>query len=161
MGEKDGQIKIIVTQYESNRDSYNNVLSFSYGNGAITQKVTLNIKNAELKKLVYYGGAVDGTVVNPSIVKFIPKDAYDNIYSEIFDKKEFTQEKLEKLTKGISTDKYELTSNSYVSEGKYLNVQYRSKKVTIIELFQVISQIQLNINYGVGLLMLNIHMTYL
>ena len=87
MGEKDGQIKIIVTQYESNRDSYNNVLSFSYGNGAITQKVTLNIKNAELKKLVYYGGAVDGTVVNPSIVKFIPKDAYDNIYSEIFDKK--------------------------------------------------------------------------
>ena len=134
LGEKDGQIKIIVTQYESNRDSYNNVLSFSYGNGAITQKVTLNIKNAELKKLVYYGGAVDGTVVNPSIVKFIPKDAYDNIYSEIFDKKEFTQEKLEKLTKGISTDKYELTSNSYVSEGKYLNVQYSSKKVTTIEI---------------------------
>ena len=39
--EKDEQIKLIVTQYESNLPSNYNILSFSYGTGAITQKVIL------------------------------------------------------------------------------------------------------------------------
>ena len=133
-GEKDGQMKLLITQYVSytNYNNKDNVLTLTYDNKAITQKITLHIKHAELKKLEYVDGAKDGTVVNPSTVKFIPKDAFDNLYTDLFNEKVFTKTKLEELTKATSAEKYELTTNNFVSEGKYLNVQYGCKKVTTI-----------------------------
>ena len=129
-------MKLLITQYVSftkfnNKD---NVLTLTYDSKAITQKITLHIKHAELSVLEYVSGAQDGTVVNPSIVKFTPKDAYDNLYTDLFNEKIFTKTKLEELTKGSSVEKYELTTNNFVSEGKYLNVQYGCKKVTTIKL---------------------------
>ena len=87
----------------------------TYDNKAITQKITLHIKNAELSTLEYVGGAQDGTVVNPSTVKFTPKDAYGNLFTDLFDEKVYTKTKLEELTKATSVEKYELTTNNFVS----------------------------------------------
>ena len=133
LGEKEGQMRLLIIQYVS-YTSYgkDNVLSLTYDNKAITQKITLHIKHAELLKLEYVSGAKDGTVVNPSIIKFIPKDAYDNLYTDLFDEKVYTKTKLEELTTGKSVEKYDVTTNNFVSEGKYLNVQYSCKKVTTI-----------------------------
>ena len=93
----------------------------------------MNIKCADFKYLEYHSGAVDGTVVNPSIVKFIPRDLYGNVYTDLFDEKLYPKEKLEKLTQGVSVEGYPLTTNNYV-DGQFLNVQYGSKKVTTIKL---------------------------
>jgi hypothetical protein len=136
LGEKNGQMKLLITQYVSitNYNNKDNVLTLTYDNKAITQKITLHIKHAELSKLEYVNGAQDGTVVNPSTVKFIPKDAYDNLFTDLFNEKVYPKNKLEELTKATSVEKYELTTNNYVSEGKYLNVQYGCKKVTTIKL---------------------------
>ena len=135
LGEKDGQAILFITQYVSFTNfGKDNVLTLTYENKAITQNITLHIKHAELNVLEYDSGAKDGTVINPSIVKFIPKDAYDNLFTDLFDEKLYPKNKLEELTKATSVEKYELTTNNFVSEGKYLNVQYGSKKVTIIEL---------------------------
>ena len=49
-----------------------------YKSGLITQTIELNIKCAEFKSLEYHSGAVDGTLIKPSIIKFIPKDIYGN-----------------------------------------------------------------------------------
>ena len=38
-------------------------------------------------------GAVVGTLLNHSIVKFIPKDNYDNIYTDLLDEKLYPKEK--------------------------------------------------------------------
>ena len=135
-GEKDGQMKLLITQYVSytNYNNKDNVLTLTYDNKAITQKITLHIKHAELSTLEYVGGAQDGTVVNPSTVKFTPKDAYGNLFTDLFDEKVYPKNKLEELTKGSSVEKYELTTNNFVSEGKYLNVQYGCKKVTTIKI---------------------------
>jgi hypothetical protein len=132
-GEKDGQMKLFITQKVS-YTSYgkDNVLSLTYENKAITQKITLHIKHAELSTLEYVSGAQDGTVVIPSTIKFIPKDAYGNLYTDLFDEKVYTKTKLEELTTGKSVEKYDITTNNFVSEGKYLNVQYGCKKVTTI-----------------------------
>ena len=136
LGEKNGQAKLLITQYVSytNYNNKDNVLTLTYDNKAITQKITLHIKNAELSTLEYVSGAQDGTVVNPSTVKFTPKDAYGNLFTDLFDEKVYTKTKLEELTKATSVEKYELTTNNFVSEGKYLNVQYGCKKVTTIEI---------------------------
>ena len=136
LGEKNGQATLLITQYVSftNFGNKDNVLTLTYENKAITQKITLHIKHAELKVLEYVSGAKDGTVINPSIVKFTPKDAYGNLFTDLFDEKLYPKNKLEELTKATSVEKYELTTNNYVSDGKYLNVQYGSKKVTTIKL---------------------------
>ena len=136
LGEKNGQATLLITQYVSftNFGNKDNVLTLTYENKAITQKITLHIKHAELKVLEYVNGAKDGTVINPSIVKFTPKDAYGNLFTDLFDEKLYPKNKLEELTKATSVEKYELTTNNYVSDGKYLNVQYGSKKVTTIKL---------------------------
>jgi len=136
LGEKNGQAKLLITQYVSytNYNNKDNVLTLTYDSKAITQKITLHIKNAELSTLEYVSGAQDGTVVNPSTVKFIPKDEFGNLFTDLFDEKVYTKTKLEELTKATSVEKYELTTNNFVSEGKYLNVQYGCKKVTTIKI---------------------------
>ena len=133
-GENNGQLKLLVTQYVASTGGVDNVLSFKYKGVAIPTTVTLHIKSGDLFVLEYDSGAVDGTVVNPSIVKFIPKDKYGNIYTDLFDEKLYPKEKLESLTNGVSEEGYDLTTNNWVSDGKYLNVQYGSKKVTTIKL---------------------------
>ena len=133
-GEKSGQMKLFVTQKIASKDGVDNVLSFTYKSVAITATVTLHIKCAGLAFLEYDSGAVDGTVINPSIVKFIPKDTYGNLFTDLFDETIFTKEKLEALTTGVSEEGHPLTTNNYVSDGKYLNVQYGCTKVTYIKL---------------------------
>ena len=134
LGEKNGQLKLLVTQYVASTGGVDNVLSFKYKGEAIPTTVTLHIKSGDLFVLEYDSGAVDGTVVNPSIVKFIPKDKYGNIYTDLFDENLYPKEKLESLTNGVSEEGYTLTTNNWVSDGKFLNVQYGSKKVTTIKL---------------------------
>ena len=132
-GEKTGQMKLLVIQYVTSTET-DNVLSFTYKTKDIPTTVTLHIKCSDLLTLEYHSGAIDGTVVNPSIVKFIPKDKYGNLYTDLFDDTLYPKEKLETLTKGVSIEGHSLTTNNYVSEGKYLNVQYGCKSVTTIEL---------------------------
>ena len=134
LGDKPGQMKLIVTQNIASTNNKDNVLSFVYRSDKIKQTVTLKIKAGDLKTLEYVSGYADGTVVNPSILKFIPKDAYGNICTKVFDSKEFTKDKLNGLTKGESIEKHPLTANNYVSDGKYLNVKYSCEKVTTIKL---------------------------
>ena len=134
-GAKDGQIKLSVIQKVSTIGREDNILSLSYAKKPITQTVTLHIKcSPGLKELIYDSGAVDGTVINPSIVRFIPKDKFGNLYTDLYNKTLYPKEELEKLTKGVSDKGYELTANSYVSDDFYLNVQYGSTKVTKITL---------------------------
>ena len=131
--EKDGQIKLIVTQRIATIGGNDNILYIYYEKKQISQYVTLHIKcSPGLKELVYVSGAVDGTVINPSIVKFIPKDKFGNLYTDLFDDKLYPKEELDKLTKGKSDRGFDITQNSYVSDGMYLNVQYACKKVTKI-----------------------------
>ena len=132
-GEKNGQMKLLITQYVATTGGKDNILYMTYKSASITQTVALRIKCAGFKSLEYHSGAVDGTVVNPSIVKFIPKDVYGNLYTDLFDEKLYPKKELEKLTTGVSIEKYPLTTNNYVSDGKYLNVQYGCKKVTTIK----------------------------
>ena len=134
LGEKNGQMKLLVTQNIATIGSDDNVLSFTYKSEPIPTTVKLHIKCGKLSILEYHSGAEDGTVVNPSIVKFIPKDSFGNLFTDLFDETQYTKQKLEKLTKGISLEGYDVTSNSYVSDGQYLNVQYSCKKVTTIKL---------------------------
>ena len=133
-GEKNGQMKLLITQYVATTGGKDNILYMTYKSASITQTVALRIKCAGFKSLEYHSGAVDGTVVNPSIVKFIPKDSYGNLYTDLFDSQLYPKSELEKLTKGVSVEKYPLTTNNYVSDGKYLNVQYGCKNVTTIKL---------------------------
>ena len=133
-GEKSGQLNLFVTQKIASKDGVDNVLSFTYKSVAITATVTLHIKCADLAFLEYDSGAVDGTVINPSIVKFIPRDTFGNLYTDLFDETLYDKEKLEALTNGLSEDGHTLTTNNYVSDGKYLNVQYGCTKVTYIKL---------------------------
>ena len=134
-GEKNGQMKLYVTQYVTTTEGKDNILYFEYEKNKIEQTVSLNIKcHPELFELVYHSGAKDGTVINPSIVKFIPQDKYGNLYTDLFNETLYPKEKLEQLTQGESVEKYDLTTNNYVSDGKFLNVQYGCKKVTTIKL---------------------------
>ena len=133
-GEKNGQMKLLVTQKLASFGGEDNVLSFTYKQEKIPTTVTLHIKCDELYTLEYHSGAEDGTVINPSIVKFIPKDQYGNLFTDLFDEALYNKEKLEELTKGISEEGHTLTANNFVSEGQYLNVQYGCKKVTTIKL---------------------------
>ena len=133
LGEKNGQMKLLVTQKIASTGGVDNMLHFKYKSESIPTPVTLHIKCAKLYTLEYHSGAVDGTVVNPSIVKFIPRDKFKNIYTDLFDNTLYPKEKLEKLTNGVSVEGYKLTTNNYVSDGKFLNVQYGCKNVTTIK----------------------------
>jgi hypothetical protein len=133
LGEKNGQMKLLVTQYVTSNEK-DNVLSFTYKSSSIPSTTTLHIKCADLLTLEYHSGAVDGTVVNPSIVKFIPKDKYGNLYTDLFDETLYPKAKLATLTNGVSVEGHSLTTNNYVSDGQFLNVQYGCKKVTTIKL---------------------------
>ena len=133
VGEKNGQMKLYITQKVATTGREDNIITLTYQQKKISQTITLHIKCAEkLYQLIYVSGAVDSTVVNPSIVKFTPVDEYGNLYTDLFNVTKYTKVELEKLTKGQSEEKYELTTNNYVSEEKYLNVQYSCKKVTTI-----------------------------
>ena len=71
-GEKDGQIKLIVTQKIATYGGNDNILYLFYEKKQINQYVTLHIKcSPELKELIYDSGAVDGTVINPWIFMLI------------------------------------------------------------------------------------------
>ena len=133
-GGKNGQMKLLITQYVATTGKENNILTMTYKSETIPQTIKLSIKCAELALLEYDSGAEDGTVVNPSIVKFTPKDSYDNLCTDLFDEKLYPKKELEKLTTGVSVEKYPLTTNNYVSDGKYLNVQYGCKNLTTIKL---------------------------
>jgi len=131
-GDKNGQLKLFVTQYVTTTEGKDNILYLTYENKDIPQTVALHIKcHHDLFELVYDSGAVDGTVVNPSIVKFIPKDKYGNLYTDLFNATKYPKKELEKLTDGKSHKGYEVTPNSWV-DGQFLNVQYGCKNVTKI-----------------------------
>jgi len=133
LGEKDGQAKLLVIQYVASSGK-DNVLTLSYSNKEIPQKVTLHITHSGSLYLEYVRGAVDGTVVNPSIVQFTPKDEYGNLFTDLFDDTKYPKSKLEQLTKAISVEGHTLTPNNWVSDNLYLNVQYGCTKVTTIKL---------------------------
>ena len=131
-GPLSGQVTLRVNQTVATTPGRDNILFLKYEKQPITQTVTLHIKcDDTLWGLVYDSGAVDGTVVNPSIVKFLPVDKYGNPYTDLFNETLYPKSKLATLTKGKSQEGYPLTTNNYV-DGKYLNVQYGSKKVTTI-----------------------------
>ena len=136
IGEKNGQMRLYITQYVTTKSGQDNIIYLEYDQKEISQYITLRIKcHPELKELVYHSGAEDGTVIKPSIVKFIPKDKYGNLYTDLFNQTLYTKEKLEKLTQGESLENHEISTNNYVDgDEMFLYVQYGCKKVTTIKL---------------------------
>ena len=132
-GEKNGQIKLYVTQTVATTGKDNNILQLTYASKTIPQTISLIVKSSALKSIKYISGIEDGTVVSPPIGKFIPYDEYGNICTQVFDKSEYSQEKLNQLTAGASVDGYDVTKNIYVGDG-YLYVQYGCQKITTIKI---------------------------
>ena len=134
VGDKNGRMKLFVIQKKATIGRDDNILYLTYEKKSIPQSVTLHIKcSPNLLELVYHSGAVDGTVIEPSIVKFIPKDEYGNLFTDLFDETLYPKEKLDQLTNGESVEGYLITTNNYVSDNQYLNVQYGCKKVTTMK----------------------------
>ena len=136
IGDKNGQMRLYITQYVATTKGKDNIIYLEYEKKQVTQHITLRIKcHPDLMELEYHSGAVDGTVINPSIVKFIPRDKYGNLYTDLFNETLYPKERLEKLTQGVSEEKYDLTTNNYVTEAQdFLYVQYGCRKVTTIRL---------------------------
>ena len=124
-GPKKGQVIILVNQ---TKVTGNNILTFTYNNKNIPKKVTLKLKCAELYQLKLYQGPTNGNVINPPEIKFEPLDKYNNLFTNLFTS--YTQAQINALTVGKSLDYASLTSNNYLSEKKYLVVQYNSTKST-------------------------------
>ena len=57
-----------------------------------------------MKYITYSSGLKDGTVINPPILAFIPYDEFGNLCTQVFDKNEYPQNKLNALFKGESKD---------------------------------------------------------
>ena len=133
LGEKNGQMKLYITQTVSTTGKDNNILYLSYKSENVPQTISLNIKSSTLKTITYVSGIKDGTVINPPIGKFVPYDEYGNVCTQVFDESEYPKEELEKLTAGGSVDGYPITSNIYTGDG-YLYVSYGCTKVTTIKI---------------------------
>ena len=134
-GEKNGQMKLIIRQTVSTTTSdgqKNNILTLTYASRTISQTISLKIKSSELKSLLYRSGAEDGTVINPPTLKFLPRDEFGNICTQVFDQIEYPKDKLQTITKGISLDNYPVTSNIIAEDG-YVYVQYGCNKATTIQ----------------------------
>jgi len=132
-GEKDGQMKLLIKQTVSTTNKEDNILTLSYQSKTIPQKISLNIRSAALKSLVYNSGLQDGTVINPPTLTFYPFDEYENICTQIFDPIEYPKDKLEALTKGISINEFSVIPNIYAEKG-YLFVSYGCNKATTIKI---------------------------
>jgi len=131
-GEKDGQMKLKIKQIISTTGKDDNILTLSYNAKTISQTISLKIKSAELKSIIYRSGAEDGTVINPPTLLFLPYDEYGNLCTQVFDSTEYPKEKLETLLEGISINGYSVTSNIYTTDS-YLYAQYGCTKVTTIQ----------------------------
>ena len=131
-GEKNGLMKLKIKQFVTTTGKENNILTLTYQSKTITQTISLNIKSASLKYITYSSGLKDGTVINPPILAFIPYDEFGNICTQVFDKNEYPQNKLNALFKGESKEKYSLTSNIY-TDNAYIYVSYGCTKVTKID----------------------------
>ena len=102
-GPLSGQMRLKVNQTVENTPSKDNFLFLKYEKQPITQTVILHIKcDDTIWGLVYDSGAVDGTLVNPSIVKFLPLDKYCKPYTDLFNETLYPKSRLETLTKGKS-----------------------------------------------------------
>ena len=132
-GANNGQFSLFVNQTVANVGNPN-VLTITYNQYGIDDKVKLIMKPGDLSKLTLVSGYKDGSVSDLPTLKFTPWDAYGNSYTYLFDSKTYTSDLLNKLTVGKSTDGYELVTNNYVSDNKYLNVQYKTTKPTTIKL---------------------------
>ena len=131
-GSKNGKMKLKIKQLVSTADNKPNVFTLTYASKTIPHTISLYIKSSKVKTLVYKTGAVDGTVLSPPTLQFVPLDEYGNICTQIFDPKEYPKNKLEALTNGKSTNNYPITSNIKAENG-ILYVQYSCNKVTTIQ----------------------------
>ena len=132
-GGKKGQFIISIVQQTATTGKSSNVLTLKYNGNAISQTVSIIMKCADLSYLKYESGFRDGTINDLPILKFIPYDKYDNIYTDLFDSSTTSKSSLEKLTIGKSVEGVPLTTNNYVSDSKYLNVQYQSTLATTVK----------------------------
>ena len=123
-GPKKGQLVIFVTQTKVTTDTPN-ILSFKYNGENILTTVSLNIKCAQLDHLTFIEGPSKGNVINPPQIIFEPRDAYENLYTDLFSSST-TQDEINSLTVGNSLEKVTLTSNNSLSDKKLI-VQYLSK----------------------------------
>ena len=127
-----GRFTVEFIQYVVSTESNPNLLTISYQGKTIPVQVEVIMKHGKLAELIYVDGLRDGTVEDLPVLRFIPVDSYNNTFTELFDSSVYTTEELQKLTKGSATGSVELTSNNYVSDSKYLNVQYITKAPTTI-----------------------------
>ena len=123
-GPKKGQVVIFIIQKKVTTITANNLI-FHLNNSQIPTQVPLTIKCADLKQLKLHQGPTYGNVTDPPVIFFEPLDSYNNLYTDLFTSSK-TQSELNELTVGTSKDRVSLASNNYLSEGKYLVVQYIS-----------------------------------
>lgn len=89
-------------------------------------KVNFKVKSGEFKLLKAVDNkVVEGDVINLPYIKFEPVDAKGNLVTDFFDGS-VTKEYLNSLTVGTSLEGVSLTCNNYVSENRYLIVQYKT-----------------------------------
>ena len=132
-GSKNGQIKLYVKQTVTTAEKKNNILTLTYASKSISQTISLKVKSSALKSIKYISGIVDGTVISPPTAKFIPYDEFGNVCTQIFDKAQYPQTKLNQLVSGASINKFVITTNIYAKDG-YLCVQYGCQNVTTIKI---------------------------
>ena len=131
-GGKNGQFIININQKVVTSKDKNNYLTISYNGRELNKKIALTIYSSKLFKLKYDSGLRDGTVEDLPIIKLIPVDKYDNICQDIFDSSKTNQAKIDSLTTGRSLDGVLLGTNNFLTENKYLNVQYQTNVPTTI-----------------------------
>ena len=127
-----GRFIVEFIQYVVSTWANPNYFTISYQGKTISTKVEVIMKHGKLFQLIYVDGLRDGTVEDLPILRFIPVDNYNNTFTDLFDSTIYTYEKLQLLTRGSATGGAVLTSNNYVTETKYLNVQYITKVPTTI-----------------------------
>ena len=118
---------ISVIQYNKTKTNEDNILTIKYDNKEINKSISLNITNAGFDKLEYISGPTQGNVLDPPNITFIPRDKYENIFSDIFKNNSTKKNFFDELTKGTLGDK-DLDNNVYLNDERYIKIQYKSTK---------------------------------
>lgn len=77
-------IVLYLVQYKMTVNDTENILSIKLNETELEENIRLKITNAEFNHLEWISGPTEGNVILPPIITFIPRDQYDNLYTDIF-----------------------------------------------------------------------------
>ncbi|MCQ2964003.1 MAG: hypothetical protein MJ203_00325 [archaeon] len=128
-----GQFLIYMTPYKVTEKGQENIITIYYDKKEIPTKVALTVKCGELGKLELNKKVLEGTVDNLPYLQFIPYDKYGNLYTDLFDPSIWKKEYLNGLVLGEPQNDVYIYPDNWVSDGKYLYVQYKATSPTKVD----------------------------